>query len=110
MKIGIKYCGDCNPEIDSTRIVQRLQEKLKGKDVEFVFDLSTSFCIPLLLCGCPMGCLDREEVTGPLTGWIAVKGKTFEVHAFPENSKRREALLSLMVREIQSWMEEACFI
>ena len=110
MKIGIKYCGNCNPEIDSTLIVQRLRKKLKGKDVEFVFNLRSSSSIPLLLCGCPTGCLDRDEVTGPLTGWIAIKGRSIEVHGLSKASKRRKELLSLIVREIKNGMEEPCFI
>ena len=109
MKIAVKYCGNCNPEIDTTRIVQMLREKFNGKGVEFVQDLGFLPFVPLLLCGCRKGCLDRDEITGALMQRIVVKGKTVEVHRPPGLLDGPEELFSLLLGEIMNWMDDQCF-
>ena len=35
LKVGIKYCGGCNPYYDRVALVKRIENRLQGK-VEFV--------------------------------------------------------------------------
>ena len=60
MKIGIKYCGGCNPRYDRSHMTAQLLKSLP--DAEPVYDTGVYCPIWLVVCGCPSACVD----TGPL--------------------------------------------
>ena len=35
MRIAVKYCGNCNPEINSPRIIGQWMETLKNDEITF---------------------------------------------------------------------------
>ena len=63
LKIGIKYCGGCNPAYDRVTIVQHLSECLEGK-ATFVSPQSTDLDIILAIQGCPTACADLTAFEG----------------------------------------------
>ncbi|WP_066687104.1 hypothetical protein [Christensenella intestinihominis] len=63
MRIGIKYCGGCNPRYDRTNIAQRLREDFpedevvpaaSGPDMDYV----------VVVCGCKSACALVDGLTG----------------------------------------------
>lgn len=56
MKIGVKYCGGCNPHYDRKKAVENLKEKLIGSSVEPVRN-NEEYDKILLVCGCPRTCI-----------------------------------------------------
>lgn len=61
MKIGIKYCGGCNPHYDRTREVQKFIKKFPNHT--FTFNPEQDPCdICLLVCGCMTACASREHI------------------------------------------------
>jgi hypothetical protein len=78
LSVGIRYCGGCNPEIDRTRLVERLQEETRKRnvDVAFTTDRERLTDITLLVNGCIRGCLEEEFAqSGKQRFYLSVKGE-----------------------------------
>ena len=56
-RVGIKYCGGCNPEYDRVTLVDQIRCVLKGK-VEFVSAQSEGVELILAVQGCATACAD----------------------------------------------------
>jgi len=56
-RVGLKYCGGCNPEYDRVSLVKHIQESLQGK-VEFVKPESEGVRLILAVEGCSTACAD----------------------------------------------------
>lgn len=63
MRIGIKYCGGCNPFYDRKAEVEKLERNLKDIRFEPV-QPGESYDRVLLVCGCPRACIRKHAVSG----------------------------------------------
>ncbi|MCB2295001.1 hypothetical protein LGK95_16070 [Clostridium algoriphilum] len=62
MKIGIKYCGGCNPTYDRTDVVSRLKEHLcEGDSVESIKP-GIIYDIIVILNGCNKACGNNNNL------------------------------------------------
>ena len=68
LRVGVKYCGGCNPEYDRVALVEEIEERLEGK-VRFVPPESEGVDIILAVYGCKTACAD-------LSGFRGVKIRT----------------------------------
>jgi hypothetical protein len=59
-KIGIKYCGGCNPSYERVEMIQRLRSLLEGRFIFAADDLRDSD-IMVLVSGCPRACPDKDS-------------------------------------------------
>ncbi len=73
LKIGVKYCGNCNPQIDGPKLVKRIKELLP--DSLFLSAEDPGIDVLLIVSGCPVDCATRPKFTGPL---VVVAGKTVD--------------------------------
>lgn len=55
-KIGIKYCGGCNPLFDRKKYVQEL-ERENGVPLEIAVE-ELEYDLIYVVCGCPVCCAD----------------------------------------------------
>lgn len=62
-KVGVKFCGNCNPYIDTVSLVQKLKSYLPN--INFVQWDEGGFSILLILNSCPVGCATHPEFSGP---------------------------------------------
>lgn len=69
-KIGLKYCGNCNPHIDSPAIINYLKKHSKG-EWEFVSWTDPDYSLLLIMSGCPVDCATRPPFKGKV---ISVSG------------------------------------
>ena len=69
MRIGVKYCGGCNPGYDRVALARRLQEGLAGK-AELVSADAEGVSLVVVLSGCPSACADTSSFAGLKTFWI----------------------------------------
>ena len=71
LRVGVKYCGGCNPEYDRVALVEQIRERLEGK-VSFVPPESHGVDIILAVQGCKTACADLSSFRGietwPVTG------------------------------------------
>ena len=63
MKVGLKYCGGCNPEYDRVALVRHIEESLQDR-VEFVTPESEGVGLILAVEGCSTACVDLSAFQG----------------------------------------------
>jgi hypothetical protein len=63
MRVGLKYCGGCNPEYDRVALVQHIEESLQGR-VKFVSPESEGIELLLAVEGCSTACADLSAFQG----------------------------------------------
>ena len=76
--IGLRYCGGCNPQIDRSKVIRKLEEGLKkiGLKVDFCTDKEIATDIILLINGCIHACLEEEYLReGDSPQFISIKGE-----------------------------------
>ncbi|MBS3758324.1 MAG: hypothetical protein KGY61_06645 [Desulfobacterales bacterium] len=60
-RVGIKYCGGCNPDYDRVALVEELKNRLAGY-VEFVAYDAENIDMVLAVEGCQSACADLSSV------------------------------------------------
>jgi hypothetical protein len=60
LKVGIKYCGGCNPYYDRVALLKSIEDRLKGY-VQFVAPDDGNSEIILVLEGCRTACADLNS-------------------------------------------------
>ncbi len=63
MRVGVKYCGGCNPEYDRVALTSLIQERLEIK-TNFVPWDSGEIDLALVVCGCQTACVDLSHFAG----------------------------------------------
>ncbi len=63
LKVGIKYCGGCNPYYDRAALVKQIESRLKG-NVEFVSPDNDDADLVLAVEGCQTACADLGSFQG----------------------------------------------
>ncbi len=63
MKIGIKYCGGCNPRYDRTNIIERLKRDLPESEV-FAAAPAADMDYVVVVCGCRSACALVDGLIG----------------------------------------------
>jgi 4-hydroxybutyrate CoA-transferase len=61
MKIGIKYCGGCNPKFNRTKLVEKIIEKYKTQNFEAV-KKDVLYDLLLVVNGCLSSCSDVSSL------------------------------------------------
>ena len=78
MRIAVKYCGNCNPEINVPRIIGKWMKTLKNDEITFHTEGETPADLLIIICGCRKACGDRPEVRAMGRQVILIKGKRIE--------------------------------
>jgi hypothetical protein len=78
-RIGIKFCGGCNPLINRSRIWKELNRRLPGECSIIRDENGEKWKTGIMLCGCPVACVDREEVRSRADDWILVGGPSVDL-------------------------------
>lgn len=63
MKIGIKYCGGCNPRFDRSQIVLRLKSEFKDLQIQSA-NTKETFDLIVVITGCASRCASHSELNG----------------------------------------------
>ena len=69
MKVGIKYCGNCSPRADLSRITEQLREDMRQRTQEVVFTYysrDTDVDAVLILNACGAACAGKPSFEGPV--------------------------------------------
>ncbi|MCJ7688319.1 MAG: hypothetical protein MUO60_03230 [Clostridiaceae bacterium] len=62
MRIGIKYCGGCNPRYERTDVVSKLKERIGDGDSIETAKQGIIYDIVVVLCGCTSACVDHHNL------------------------------------------------
>jgi hypothetical protein len=87
-RVGVKYCGGCNPTYDRVKRVEMLVGALK-EGIEVVSYEEAPFELLLIVNGCQKACVDREAVRSLCPNYIAIE----------ENAEELEEKLITMIEE-----------
>ena len=60
LRVGIKYCGGCNPEYDRVAIVDHIKQNLQD-EIEIVRPESEDVDLILSVNGCSTACADLKS-------------------------------------------------
>jgi len=63
LKIGVKYCGGCNPQYDRVELVKKTANQLKDK-ADLVSAQAKDIDMGLAVQGCPTACADLSSFQG----------------------------------------------
>ena len=63
IRIGLKYCGGCNPEYDRVALAKHIEERLRG-EAEFVAPETKGVSFILAVQGCSTACADLSAFHG----------------------------------------------
>ncbi len=64
IRLGVRYCGGCNPAYDRIKLVEQIREKLRvalGEEVSLARP-GAQADTTLVVCGCPACCADGAGV------------------------------------------------
>ncbi|MCA1960322.1 MAG: hypothetical protein LDL33_05965 [Desulfomonile sp.] len=84
LKLYVRYCGGCDPEIDRAEVVERLQTIVLAAGYEVKSGCDDPDVI-LLVSGCLHACIEQEDWTkSRSTPCIAVQGNNVDGEYVPE--------------------------
>ena len=82
-QIGVNYCGGCNPEIHRREFVDDLTRLLSEDCGLEIGEPPEPWDIAILVCGCPVACLDRPETRALARKWVLASGSMVDLHSVP---------------------------
>ena len=86
MRVALKYCGSCNPQIDTSAIGNSLKEAFKKDDrLNLVVPEDSRIDVMVILCGCFRACGDTEEIRGRAPRNLVVTGEAIDMTPVAEN-------------------------
>ena len=62
MKIGIKYCGGCNPTYDRTNVVSILKKYIGHDHSVETAKQGEIYDVVVILCGCASACANHQNL------------------------------------------------
>ncbi|MEJ2023515.1 MAG: hypothetical protein P8Y00_00570 [Deltaproteobacteria bacterium] len=62
-RIGVKYCGGCNPSYDRVALVKRMERDLSDEAEFFPFE-ARALDLILVVCGCETACVETSRFKG----------------------------------------------
>jgi len=87
IKVALKYCGSCNPYVDSGRIARHLAKVVEARgDAELVPLSEDGIGVVVILCGCPRACGNKPEVRDRAERSLVVAGESLGGKAVQEVS------------------------
>ncbi len=99
-RVGVKYCGGCNPRIDRSKFVDELRKMLAG-DLSLAIGCNTEkWQLGILVCGCSAACADRPETRSSALEWIVVSGPAVESESISESE-----LATIVALKIKKFFE-----
>ena len=96
IKIALKFCGSCNPEIGLSSLAGQIRKLTSAReDIRFVPFDTPQLDLLVILCGCRRACADREEYTAQARRHLIIAGESLD--GSPQSEKQ---LASLIAAEI----------
>jgi hypothetical protein len=95
--IGLKYCGGCNPVIDRSDLVHKIEQLLPPGCKLVTEQTASPWGKAILVCGCPTACADKPTLRCLAKQWIRVSGQTIDFEGVPEDQ-----MAAIIARKIQT--------
>ncbi len=89
MKIGIKYCGGCNPRYERTRIAAKIMEDFPDSEI-VTAGAAKDLDFAVIICGCNSACALHDKLSGRY-GKIILTGNKDYARLKEELARRSES-------------------
>jgi 4-hydroxybutyrate CoA-transferase len=76
VRVGVKYCGGCNPHYDRAQILARLRRDLP--DIEIVLAGEVEVDLVAVICGCPVACASHGDLQGRFGKMVITQEADYE--------------------------------
>jgi len=76
VKVALKYCGSCNPQVRLGQVANHLAHL--SDDFTIVPLSADNIDVVVVLCGCPRACGNKDEVRGRARDCIVVAGESLD--------------------------------
>ncbi len=87
LRIALKYCGSCNPQVDLLGIAYHLEQVAdKRRDFELVTLSEDDIAVVVILCGCPRACGNKREVRARAGQSLIIAGESMAGKYAPDKS------------------------
>ena len=107
MRIGIKYCGGCNPVYNRGRQVKRLQEQYPEHEFDFAAGDMKECEIGLVVCGCVRACASVDGLTPKKKLFLLPTERSFsEVKTYLEQDREAKKNAEVCGRKDEVLEEE----
>ena len=83
--IGLRYCGGCNPVIDRSALVQKIEQLLPPGFKLVTGQPAAPYEKAILVCGCPTACADKPDLRRLAKQWIVISGPMVDLETWPED-------------------------
>lgn len=97
-RVGIKFCGGCNPRIDRGRIAKEVARLLDPAGIEVLYSLETAQ-FAIFLSGCTANCANKYDANNIPS--VVVADKTINSLAIEE-----EEIVDEIVMKVRSYFEQ----
>lgn len=79
LRVGVKYCGNCNPLIDGKNLLKEIKREASDSklDIEFLSWHEQNFDVLLVISSCPVDCASRPEY---ISEELIIAGETINRH------------------------------
>lgn len=99
MKVAVKYCGSCNPEIALSNVGHEIERALQeAPGINVVSRRSKPIDVMVILCGCPRACGDKKRIRKRAVHCIVVAGETIDLVPVAEKD-----LTARVVQKVKSF-------
>lgn len=78
MKLRIKYCGGCNPNINRKKLVNEVLDKLNA--VTEVEVTNEGADVGIIVGGCSVSCVDLSEIEDQAKDWVIIGGNLVDYY------------------------------
>jgi hypothetical protein len=103
IRVALKFCGSCNPEIDLSNLAGSLIKYLSGReDIELLPAGSACIDLQIVLCGCLRACADSDEFKQQARHNIIVAGESLAGARYDETQ-----IYNALIAEIERLSAEA---
>ncbi len=103
MMVALKYCGSCNPQIDTSAIGNSLKEAfIKDNRLNLISPEDSRIDVLVILCGCCRACGDTEEIRGSAPRSLVVTGEAIDMTPVAEND-----ISTVVIRKLISLIDPA---
>lgn len=90
MKIGVKFCGNCNPRYDTPALLKALMTR--AEEMAFMGWEDGAFDVLLILSACSSDCATRPPFAGPV---VVATGETVDRWPVDAGELADEILIAL---------------
>jgi hypothetical protein len=92
MRIAVKYCGNCNPEIDAPRVIGQWMKTLGDDEITFNPEGKKPADLLVIICGCRKACVYRPEIRAMGKQIILIKGRWIDGRSFAEHEMAQKLI------------------